>query len=54
MVSWDLCQAYLLEVGLTKIPGDHETLPIVCHVGSPCRPFIHEVFFGPLGLHLFV
>ena len=26
-------QAHLLEVGLTKIPGYHETLFIVCHVG---------------------
>jgi hypothetical protein len=33
MVSWNLHQAHLLEVGLTKIPGDHETLSIVRHVG---------------------
>ena len=33
MVSRDLCQAHLLEVGLTKIPRDHESLFIVCHVG---------------------
>ena len=32
MVSRNLCQAHLLEVGLTKIPGDHETLSIVRHV----------------------
>ena len=33
MVSRNLCQAHLLEVGVTKIPGDHETLSMVCHVG---------------------
>ena len=33
MVSRDLRQAHLLEVGLTKIPGDHETLSIIRHVG---------------------
>ena len=33
MVSRNLCQAHLLEVGLKEIPGDHETLSIVRHVG---------------------
>ena len=33
MVSRDLRQAHILEVGLPKIPGDHETLSIVRHVG---------------------
>ena len=33
MVSQDLHQAHLLEVGLMKIPGDHETLSVVRHVG---------------------
>ena len=33
MVSRNLRQAHLLEVGLTKIPGDHETLSIIRHVG---------------------
>jgi hypothetical protein len=32
MVSHNVCQAHLLEVGLTKIPGNHETLFIVYHV----------------------
>ena len=36
MVSWNLHQAHLLEVCLRKIPGDHETLSIVCHVGEAC------------------
>jgi hypothetical protein len=31
MVSQNLRHTHLLEVGLTKIPGDHETLPIVRH-----------------------
>ena len=35
MVSWNLHQAHLLEVNLTQIPGDHETLSIVRHVGPP-------------------
>ena len=51
MVSRNLRQAHFLEVGLKKIMGDHETLSIVRHVGL-YRLFIHEVFFGPLGLHL--
>ena len=33
MVSRNLCQIHLLEVSLAKIMGDHETLPIVRHVG---------------------
>ena len=33
VVSWNLCQAHLQEVGLMKISGDHKTLSIVCHVG---------------------
>ena len=33
MVSQKLCHAHPLEVGLTKILGDHKTLSIVCHVG---------------------
>ena len=33
MVSWNLCHAHLLEVGMMQTPGDHETVSIVCHVG---------------------
>ena len=33
MVSRKLLQTHLLEVGRTKILGDHETLSIVRHVG---------------------
>ena len=33
MVSWNLRQAHLLEVGLTKMSGGRETLSIVHHVG---------------------
>ena len=33
MVTRNLRQAHLLEVGLMKIPGDHETLSTVRHVG---------------------
>ena len=32
-VSQNLRQVHLLEASLTKIPGDHETLSIVRHVG---------------------
>ena len=35
-----------------KIMGDHETLSIVHHVWLHVDFSIHEVFFGPLGLHL--
>ena len=44
-------QAHLLEVGMTKIPGDHNTLAIVRHVG------LHVEFSSTkssLGLHLCV
>ena len=34
MVSRNLRQADFLEVGLTQIPADHETLSIVRHVGN--------------------
>jgi len=33
IVSRNSRQAHLLEVALTKIPGGHETLSVVCHVG---------------------
>ena len=33
MVSRNLRQAHLLEVGLTKNAGDHETLSIIRHLG---------------------
>ena len=48
-VSRNLRQTHLLEVGLTKIPGDHETLSIIRHVG------LHVDFSSmksSLGLHL--
>ena len=45
-------RAHLSEVGLTKIPGDHENLIHSPPCRIPCRLFIHEVFFGPLGLQL--
>ena len=32
IVSRNLRQTYLLEMGLTKIPGDYKTLSIVRHV----------------------
>ena len=52
MVSQNLRQSHFVEVGMTKIPGDHETLSIVRHVGLHVDFLIHEVFFAPLGLHL--
>ena len=33
MVSQNLCQAHLLEVGLTQIPVDHAPLSTTSHVG---------------------
>ena len=53
MVSQILCQAHPLKVSLTKIPRDHEPLSLIHHVGLHVGlSSIHEVFFGPLGLHL--
>ena len=57
MVSRNLRQAHLLEVGPppNENSGIRETLSIAsppCR--TPCRVFIHEVFSGPLGLHLSV
>ena len=49
MVSRNLCQAHLLEVGLTKFPRNHESLSIIHHVG------LHVDFSSmksSLGLHL--
>ena len=42
MVSHNLRQPHLLEVDLTKILGDHETLSLVRHVGLRVKVFIHE------------
>ena len=50
-VSWNFHHTHFLEVGLTKIPGDHETISLVRHVGLHID-LIQEVFFGPLDLHL--
>ena len=50
MVSQNLCQTHLLEVDLTKILGDHETLSKVHHVR------LHVDFSSmkdPLGLWAF-
>ena len=33
MVSRNFGQAHLQEVGLTYIPGGHDTSSIICHVG---------------------
>lgn len=39
MVSLELCKAYLLEVGVTQIQVDNETLSIAC-------PVDFFIFFG--------
>ena len=60
MVSRNLNRAHLFEVGLTEIPGDHETLFIVHHVELHVglhvdfHPQIFLWAFRPLGLHLHV
>ena len=51
MVSRNFRQTHLLEVGLTQNPVDHAPLSIVRHVGLHVE---HELFWGPLGLHLLV
>ena len=40
MVGWNLCQAYLLEAGMTRIPANQEALVLVCHVG------IHVIYLS--------
>ena len=35
---------YYLEVGLTQVSVNHETLFVVCRVSSSWRLFIHEIF----------
>ena len=54
MECWNLRQAYLLDVGLTQILANHETLPLVLPYKNPCRLLIHDNFFGSLGLRLLV
>ena len=54
MVYRDLRQAYLLEVGMTQISTNHETLSIICCLGIHIDFFVQDDFFGPLGLHLLV
>ena len=45
-VSWSSGWC-LFEVGLTQIPGDHETLTTSCHVRLHVGFSIHLNFFGP-------
>ena len=47
MVSQIFCKAHLLVVSLTKIPEDHENRILSPPCRTPCKLFIHEVFFGP-------
>jgi hypothetical protein len=32
MVRWNMRQSYLLEVDMTQIPTNHETLFVICYV----------------------
>ena len=50
MVYRNLHRAYLLKVFLMQILVDHGILYIVCHCRNPCRLFVHDNVFGPLGL----
>ena len=52
MVSISLCQAHLLEVDLTKYSERAWNLMHSLPCGTPCRLFLHEVFFQYLDLHL--
>ena len=45
MFCRNLRQAYLLEVGMMQVLADHETLSIVCHVGT-------HVDFSPMIISL--
>ena len=51
MISQNLCQVHLLEVGLMKIPRDHSTLFKVRHVGLHVDFTSIDIFFEPLGLY---
>ena len=54
MVCWDLHQSYLLMVGPMQNSG--KPYNIICSVlcRNTCRDFIHDNFFGTLGLRLLV
>ena len=52
-VYQNLHQAYLLEMGLMQLPTYHKNLFIINCV-RPCRLFVHDNFFGPLGLYMLV
>ena len=52
MVYWNLHQSYLLEVGLMQNFDMPWKIIYSLPCRNPCKLFIHENFFGPLGLHL--
>ena len=52
MIHQNLRQAYLLEAYLTQIMSKLQNIIHTTSCMNPCRLFIHDNFFGPLGLHL--
>jgi hypothetical protein len=52
MVCWNLCHAYLLEVGLMQIHAHPWYIIHSLTCKNPCKLDIHASFFGPLRLHL--
>ena len=52
-VSRNFRQTHLLEVDLTKTPGDHKTLSTIRHVGFHVDiSSVHEAFFSAFRLHV--
>ena len=54
VVCRNLRQAHFFEVGLMQIMANNKNLIHSMPCRTPCWLFIHEIFFGPLGLHLLV
>ena len=52
MVYQNLCKTYLLEMNLDANFGKPWNLIHNSPCRTSCKLFIHEIFFGPLGLHL--
>lgn len=53
IVCWNLRQE-VKRWGLMQVPVDHETLFIVCHVGTHVCIFIHDDLLEPLDLRFLV
>ena len=50
----NLRHTYLLEIGMTQILANRENITHSLPCRNPCRVFIHDKCFGPLGHNLLV